>query len=120
MQCYDKFSWMTFVKVKVQKGKPIGVVSLTFLRRKICLFVCGPQYSDETLAVFKSYKLDDMQASKRKLEDLRASGGDHVYFAKFLTSEKVKKKNLLDFRKIQNVDVLDKRLHERAHLSIYS
>lgn len=30
-----------------------------------------------------------MQASKRKLEDLRASGGDHVYFAKFLTSEKV-------------------------------
>lgn len=91
MQCYDKFSWMTFVKVKVQKRKPIGVVSLTFLRRKISLFACGPQYSDETLAVFKSYKLDDMQASKRKLEDLRASGGDHVYFAKFLTSEKVKK-----------------------------
>lgn len=54
-------------------------------------FVCGPQYSDETLAVFKSYKLDDMQASKRKLDDLRASGGDHVYFAKFLTSEKVRK-----------------------------
>lgn len=36
-----------------------------------------------------------MQASKRKLEDLRASGGDHVYFAKFLTSEKVIK--LFDF-----------------------
>lgn len=54
-------------------------------------FVCGLQYSEETLAVFKSYKLDDMQASKRKLEDLRASGGDHVYFAKFLTSEKVRK-----------------------------
>lgn len=40
--------------------------------------------------MFKSYKLDDMQASKRKLEDLRASGGEHVYFAKFLTSEKVR------------------------------
>ena len=52
---------------------------------------CYPQYSDETLAVFKSYKLDDMQASKRKLEELRASGGEHVYFAKFLTSEKVGK-----------------------------
>lgn len=52
---------------------------------------CRAQYSDETLAVFKSYKLDDMQASKRKLEDLRASGGEHVYFAKFLTSEKVRK-----------------------------
>lgn len=37
-----------------------------------------------------------MQASKRKLEDLRASGGDHVYFAKFLTSEKVIK--LFDFK----------------------
>lgn len=41
--------------------------------------------------MFKSYKLDDMQASKRKLEDLRASGGEHVYFAKFLTSEKVRR-----------------------------
>ncbi|KAL3988610.1 DNA excision repair protein ERCC-4 [Sarotherodon galilaeus] len=60
VQCYDKFSWMTFLK-----------------------------YSDETLAVFKSYKLDDMQASKRKLEELRASSGEHVYFAKFLTSEKL-------------------------------
>ena len=47
------------------------------------------QYSDETLAVFKSFKLDDMQASKRKLEELRTSAGEHVYFAKFLTSEKV-------------------------------
>lgn len=53
--------------------------------------LCPAQYSDETLAVFKSYKLDDMQASKRKLEELRASGGEHVYFAKFLTSEKVRK-----------------------------
>ncbi len=47
------------------------------------------QYSDETLAVFKSFKLDDMQASKRKLEEMRTAAGDHVYFAKFLTSEKV-------------------------------
>lgn len=47
------------------------------------------QYSDETLAVFKSYKLDDTQASKKKLEELRTAGGEHVYFAKFLTSEKV-------------------------------
>ncbi|XP_068605044.1 THO complex subunit 1 [Brachionichthys hirsutus] len=66
-QCYDKFSWMTFLK-----------------------------YSDETLAVFKSYKLDDMQASKRKLDDLRASGGEHVYFAKFLTSEKLMDLQLSD------------------------
>ncbi len=47
------------------------------------------QYSDETLAVFKSFKLDDMQASKRKLEEMRTAAGEHVYFAKFLTSEKV-------------------------------
>uniref|UniRef100_A0A3Q3WE89 Death domain-containing protein n=1 Tax=Mola mola TaxID=94237 RepID=A0A3Q3WE89_MOLML len=67
VQCYDKVSWMTFLK-----------------------------YSDETLAVFKSYKLDDMQASKRKLEDLRASGGEHVYFAKFLTSEKLMDLQLSD------------------------
>ncbi|XP_075877758.1 THO complex subunit 1 [Nelusetta ayraudi] len=67
LQCYEKFSWMTFLK-----------------------------YSDETLAVFKSYKLDDMQASKRKLEDLRASGGEHVYFAKFLTSEKLMDLQLSD------------------------
>ncbi|KAM9789161.1 THO complex subunit 1 [Neosynchiropus ocellatus] len=66
VQCYDKFSWMTFLK-----------------------------YSDETLAVFKSFKLDDMQASKRKLEDLRASG-EHVYFAKFLTSEKLMDLQLSD------------------------
>lgn len=52
------------------------------------------------MAVFKSYKLDDMQASKRKLEDLRSSGGEHVYFAKFLTSEKVR--DLLTPRKICN------------------
>ncbi|RXN14278.1 THO complex subunit 1 [Labeo rohita] len=56
VQCYDKFLWMTFLK-----------------------------FSDETLAVFKSYKLDDMQASKRKLEEMRTAAGDHVYFAKFLT-----------------------------------
>ncbi|XP_041698318.2 THO complex subunit 1-like [Coregonus clupeaformis] len=67
VQCYDKFSWMTFLK-----------------------------YSDETLAVFKSFKLDDMQASKRKLEELRTAGGDHVYFAKFLTSEKLMDLQLSD------------------------
>ncbi|XP_030607538.1 THO complex subunit 1 [Archocentrus centrarchus] len=67
VQCYDKFSWMTFLK-----------------------------FSDETLAVFKSYKLDDMQASKRKLEELRTSGGEHVYFAKFLTSEKLMDLQLSD------------------------
>ncbi|XP_033838820.1 THO complex subunit 1 [Periophthalmus magnuspinnatus] len=67
MQCYDKFSWMTFVK-----------------------------YSDDTLAVFKSFKLDDMQASKKKLEELRASSGEHVYFAKFLTSEKLMDLQLSD------------------------
>uniref|UniRef100_A0AAX7V1Z1 Death domain-containing protein n=1 Tax=Astatotilapia calliptera TaxID=8154 RepID=A0AAX7V1Z1_ASTCA len=67
LQCYDKFSWMTFLK-----------------------------FSDETLAVFKSYKLDDMQASKRKLEELRASSGEHVYFAKFLTSEKLMDLQLSD------------------------
>uniref|UniRef100_A0A8C6T209 THO complex 1 n=1 Tax=Neogobius melanostomus TaxID=47308 RepID=A0A8C6T209_9GOBI len=67
MQCYDKFSWMTFVK-----------------------------YSDDTLGVFKSFKLDDMQASKRKMEELRSSSGDHVYFAKFLTSEKLMDLQLSD------------------------
>ncbi|XP_038157507.1 THO complex subunit 1 [Cyprinodon tularosa] len=67
LQCYDKFSWMTFLK-----------------------------YSDETLAVFKSFKLDDMQASKRKMKDLRASDGEHVYFAKFLTSEKLMDLQLSD------------------------
>lgn len=67
VQCYDKFSWITFVK-----------------------------YSDDTLAVFKSFKLDDMQASKRKLEELRSSSGEHVYFAKFLTSEKLMDLQLSD------------------------
>ncbi|XP_061550464.1 THO complex subunit 1 [Phycodurus eques] len=67
VQCYDKVSWMTFLK-----------------------------YSDETLAVFKSFKLDDNQASKRKLEELRASSGEHVYFAKFLTSEKLMDLQLSD------------------------
>ncbi|XP_051983921.1 THO complex subunit 1-like [Xyrauchen texanus] len=67
IQCYDKFLWMTFLK-----------------------------FSDETLAVFKSYKLDDMQASKRKLEKMRTAAGDHVYFAKFLTSEKLMDLQLSD------------------------
>lgn len=67
VQCYEKFSWMTFVK-----------------------------YSDDTLAVFKSYKLDDMQASKKKMEELRSSSREHVYFAKFLTSEKLMDLQLSD------------------------
>ncbi|XP_039610651.1 THO complex subunit 1 isoform X2 [Polypterus senegalus] len=67
VQCYDKFSWMTFLK-----------------------------YSDETLAVFKSYKLDDTQASRKKLEELKTAGGEHIYFAKFLTSEKLMDLQLSD------------------------
>ncbi|XP_078543574.1 THO complex subunit 1 isoform X1 [Lissotriton helveticus] len=66
VQCYDKNSWKVFLK-----------------------------YSEEVLAVFKSYKLDDTQASRKKLEELRA-GGDHVYFAKFLTSEKLMDLQLSD------------------------
>ncbi|KAK1337566.1 hypothetical protein QTO34_002199 [Cnephaeus nilssonii] len=58
VQCYEKISWKTFLK-----------------------------YSEEVLAVFKSYKLDDTQASRKKMEELK-TGGEHVYFAKFLTSEK--------------------------------
>uniref|UniRef100_A0A4W5QDU6 THO complex 1 n=1 Tax=Hucho hucho TaxID=62062 RepID=A0A4W5QDU6_9TELE len=53
VQCYEKFSCMTFLK-----------------------------YSDETLAV--------------KLEERRTAGGDHVYFAKFLTSEKLMDLQLSD------------------------
>ncbi|GCB69099.1 hypothetical protein scyTo_0012364 [Scyliorhinus torazame] len=45
--------------------------------------------TDEVLDVFRSYKLDDMQASKKKHEELKCSGEEHVYFAKFLTSEKL-------------------------------
>ncbi|GAA6069960.1 THO complex subunit 1, partial [Tachysurus ichikawai] len=67
VQCYDKFSWITFVK-----------------------------YSDETLAVFKSFKLDDTQASRRKREEMHTAGGEHVYFAKFLTSEKLMDLQLSD------------------------
>ncbi|TRY59739.1 hypothetical protein DNTS_028403 [Danionella cerebrum] len=67
VQCYDKLSWMTFTK-----------------------------FSDEALAVFKSFKLDDMQASKRKLDEMRMSAAEHVYFAKFLTSEKLMDLQLSD------------------------
>ncbi|CAO2593201.1 THO complex subunit 1 [Lemmus lemmus] len=52
VQCYEKISWKTFLK-----------------------------YSEEVLAVFKSYKLDDRE---------------HVYFAKFLTSEKLMDLQLSD------------------------
>ncbi|KAM4705589.1 THO complex subunit 1 isoform 2-T2 [Rhinophrynus dorsalis] len=66
VQCYDKSSWKVFLK-----------------------------YSDEVLTVFKSYKLDDTQASRKKIEDLK-SGREHVYFAKFLTSEKLMDLQLSD------------------------
>ncbi|XP_042299168.1 THO complex subunit 1 isoform X1 [Sceloporus undulatus] len=66
VQCYEKISWKTFLK-----------------------------YSEEVLAVFKSYKLDDTQASRKKLEELK-TGGEHVYFAKFLTSEKLMDLQLSD------------------------
>ncbi|KAG8442166.1 hypothetical protein GDO86_011097 [Hymenochirus boettgeri] len=66
VQCYDKTSWKTFLK-----------------------------FSDEVLTVFKSYKLDDTQASRKKIEELK-SGGEHVYFAKFLTSEKLMDLQLSD------------------------
>ncbi|XP_069813820.1 THO complex subunit 1 [Dendropsophus ebraccatus] len=66
VQCYDKSSWKTFLK-----------------------------FSEEVLQVFKSYKLDDTQASRKKIEELK-SGGEHVYFAKFLTSEKLMDLQLSD------------------------
>ncbi|XP_074843452.1 THO complex subunit 1 isoform X2 [Carettochelys insculpta] len=66
VQCYEKILWKTFLK-----------------------------YSEEVLAVFKSYKLDDTQASRKKLEELK-TGGEHVYFAKFLTSEKLMDLQLSD------------------------
>uniref|UniRef100_A0A672U7L3 THO complex subunit 1 n=2 Tax=Strigops habroptila TaxID=2489341 RepID=A0A672U7L3_STRHB len=56
---------------------------------------CYEKYSEEVLAVFKSYKLDDTQASRKKLEELK-TGGEHVYFAKFLTSEKLMDLQLSD------------------------
>uniref|UniRef100_G1QF70 THO complex 1 n=1 Tax=Myotis lucifugus TaxID=59463 RepID=G1QF70_MYOLU len=59
VQCYEKMAWKTF-------------------RR----------YSEEVLAVFKNYKLDDTQASRKKMGELR-TGGEHVYALKFLTSEKL-------------------------------
>lgn len=80
---------MTFLKVKhLTKEKLLLLLDIDGARVNISF--CHAQFSEETLAVFKSYKLDDMQVSKRKMEDLRASGGEHVYFAKFLTSEKVR------------------------------
>uniref|UniRef100_G1Q608 THO complex 1 n=1 Tax=Myotis lucifugus TaxID=59463 RepID=G1Q608_MYOLU len=59
VQCYEKISWKTFLK-----------------------------YSEEVLAVFKNYKLDDAQASRKKMGELK-TGGEHVFLAKFLTSEKL-------------------------------
>jgi len=46
------------------------------------------QYADEVLGCFSSYKLDDMKSARRKLEQLKESSA-HMYFAKYLTSEKV-------------------------------
>ncbi|ETE63326.1 THO complex subunit 1, partial [Ophiophagus hannah] len=66
VQCYEKVSWKIFLK-----------------------------YSEEVLTVFESYKLDDTQASRKKLEELK-TGGEHVYFAKFLTSEKLMDLQLSD------------------------
>ncbi|KAL7984372.1 hypothetical protein Chor_002942 [Crotalus horridus] len=66
VQCYEKVSWKTFLK-----------------------------YSEEVLTVFESCKLDDTQASRKKLEELK-TGGEHVYFAKFLTSEKLMDLQLSD------------------------
>uniref|UniRef100_A0A8C4Q391 THO complex 1 n=1 Tax=Eptatretus burgeri TaxID=7764 RepID=A0A8C4Q391_EPTBU len=65
-QCYEKVAWKTFQR-----------------------------FSDEVLQVFTSYKLDDLQASKRKQGESRPST-DHVYFAKFLTSEKLMDLQLSD------------------------
>ncbi|KAL0626420.1 THO complex subunit 1 [Plecturocebus cupreus] len=71
VQCYEKISRKTFLK-----------------------------YSEEVLdakvlAVFKSYKLDDTQASRKKMEELK-TGGERVYFAKVLTSEKLMDLQLSD------------------------
>ncbi|XP_053323041.1 THO complex subunit 1 isoform X3 [Spea bombifrons] len=66
VQCYDKSFWKTFLK-----------------------------FSEEVLTIFKSYKLDDTQASRKKTEELKVEG-EHVYFAKFLTSEKLMDLQLSD------------------------
>ena len=46
------------------------------------------QYSDEVLSCFASYRLDDIKVSQRKLEQQQVS--EQSYFAKYLTSEKVR------------------------------
>ncbi|CAH1254506.1 THOC1 [Branchiostoma lanceolatum] len=51
--------------------------------------------SDEVLKCFESHKLDDVQASKKKKEMLAGDGGN-VYFAKYLTSEKLLDLQLAD------------------------
>ena len=47
------------------------------------------QYSDEVLACFESFKLDEVKSSKRKLEVLKKAQTSQSFFAKYLTSEKV-------------------------------
>ncbi|XP_070556038.1 THO complex subunit 1-like [Ptychodera flava] len=58
VQCYNKENWKKF-----------------------------SQNSDEVLNAFSSLKLDDVSASKKKLEQIKK--GEHTYFAKYLTSEKL-------------------------------
>ncbi|XP_077868865.1 THO complex subunit 1-like [Saccoglossus kowalevskii] len=45
------------------------------------------QHSNEVLSAFHSLKLDEVHASKKKLEQMKKDG--HRYFAKYLTSEKL-------------------------------
>ncbi len=48
------------------------------------------QHSQEVLNCFESYKLDDLKSSQKKLEKYKSKSSQHNYFAKYLTSEKVK------------------------------
>ncbi|XP_016117887.1 THO complex subunit 1-like [Sinocyclocheilus grahami] len=92
-QCDKIFS---FVEENVSTWKSNDILGPQVSCFNVPSIVFSVQYSDETLAVFKSFKLDDMQASKRKLEEMRTAAGDHVYFAKFLTSEKLMDLQLSD------------------------
>ena len=47
------------------------------------------QYSDEVLACFESFKLDEVKSSKRK-QVLKKAATSQTFFAKYLTSEKVR------------------------------
>ncbi|XP_078460926.1 THO complex subunit 1 isoform X1 [Lampetra planeri] len=69
LQCYDRLQWRTFSK-----------------------------FSEEVLTVFKSFKLDDAHASSRVhgAGAVSRAHGEHAYFAKFLTSEKLMDLQLSD------------------------